>query len=76
MQHTTLADLRMYAIQLGRLLGDPLLGFWLNEETVAAFVADEAAGLDPLSARVVEVEAAYCRMHHQAALTRTNETSL
>jgi len=61
-----LSSQRHHTIQLGRLLADPLLGLWIDERTIDAFVADELARLDPYSAQIAEAEAAYWRLVYAA----------
>ena len=58
---------RLFALQLGHLLGDPLLGLWLDERAIEAFAARELATLDPYAAQIAQAEAAWCQLLHRQA---------
>lgn len=64
MQHNTAADFARYPLQLGRLLGDPLLGLWIDQDRLEAFCNELLEVMDPASARIAEAEASWIRMRH------------
>lgn len=66
MQHSTRDDFVRYPLQLGRLLADPLLGLWVDQDQIEAFGVEELAVMDPLSAQVAKREADWCRLIHQS----------
>lgn len=65
MQHSTRDDFTRYALQLGRLLGDPLLGLWIDQDAIEQFGASELDAMDPASARIAEAEAAWLQLRYR-----------
>lgn len=71
MDHDTFRDQRIYALQLGRLLGDPLLGLWIDQDVIEQFGANELDAMDPASARIAEAEAAWLRLRYRQTQDQT-----
>jgi len=54
--YATREDMAVYPLQLAHLASDPELSQWIDEDAVAAFVADALDALGPFQARTVEAE--------------------
>ena len=73
LDHSTLADHTTFPLQLGNLMGDPMLGLWIDERRIEAFALDLLAQMDPASVRIAEAEANWLYLKHSRPLEPVSE---